>query len=38
MSYKKLTELENQVLKIISNGDDFNETPTECFENVRDED
>tara|TARA_S200002703_G_scaffold110845_1_gene96433 strand:+ start:646 stop:867 length:222 start_codon:yes stop_codon:yes gene_type:complete len=37
MSYKILTELENQVLQIISKGDWFNEAPSECFENIMDE-
>ena len=31
-----LTELEKKVLEIISWGDDYEETPTECFENIMD--
>jgi predicted RNA-binding protein (virulence factor B family) len=31
-----ITELEKTVLEIISYGDDYEETPTECFENIMD--
>ena len=31
-----LTELESKVLKIIESGDDYEETPTECFDNIMD--
>jgi len=30
------TKLENEVLEIISWGDEFEEMPTECFENIID--
>ena len=33
---KNLTELEKKVLEIISWGDDYQETPTECFANIMD--
>ena len=29
-----LTQLEAEVLNIISYGDDYDETPTECFETI----
>ena len=31
---KEITKLENEVLTIISWGDEYEETPTECFENI----
>jgi len=31
---KKMTNLEKKVLEIISWGDDYEETPTECFDNI----
>ena len=31
-----LTQLETEVLNIISYGDDYEDTPTECFENILD--
>lgn len=31
-----LTELEHNVLEIISWGDEYEETPTECFANIMD--
>ena len=37
MTYKCLTDLEYQVLQIIACGDYFNDTPSECFENIMDE-
>ena len=37
MTYKKLTELENEVLEIISFGDDYEEAPTQCFLDIMDE-
>ena len=37
MTNNELTELENQVLEIISFGDDFEETPTQCFLDIMDE-
>ena len=33
---KKMTNLEEKVLEIISWGDDYEETPTECFEGIMD--
>jgi predicted transcriptional regulator len=33
---EKFTELESEVLKVISWGDDFECVPTECFENIMD--
>lgn len=30
----KITELELQVLNIISQGDEYEETPTECFDEI----
>lgn len=32
----KITDLEKKVLEIISWGDDYEETPTECFDNIMD--
>ncbi len=34
MTNLNLTELEKTVLEIISWGDDYEETPTECFEGI----
>ena len=34
MTTLNLTQLEKEVLTIISWGDDYEETPTECFENI----
>lgn len=34
---KNFTKLESEVLKIISYGDDYEETPTESFANIMDE-
>ena len=31
-----LTQLENEVLTIISYGDEYEETPTECFDHIAD--
>lgn len=36
MTTLNITELEKRVLEIISWGDDYEETPTECFENIMD--
>tara|TARA_R110002153_G_scaffold217850_1_gene370304 strand:+ start:215 stop:439 length:225 start_codon:yes stop_codon:yes gene_type:complete len=36
MNTLNITELEKTVLEIISWGDDYEETPTECFENIMD--
>ncbi len=36
MTTLNITELEKTVLEIISWGDDYEETPTECFENIMD--
>ena len=36
MTTLNITELEKTVLEIISCGDDYEETPTECFENIMD--
>ena len=36
MTTLNTTTLEDQVLKIISFGDDYEETPTECFANIMD--
>ena len=36
MNTLNITELEKTVLGIISWGDDYEETPTECFENIMD--
>ena len=36
MTNLNITELEKTVLEIISWGDDYEETPTECFENIMD--
>jgi len=36
MTILNITELEKTVLEIISWGDDYEETPTECFENIMD--
>jgi len=33
---ENLTKLESQVLRTISFGDEFDETPTECFLNIMD--
>jgi predicted transcriptional regulator len=33
---KNLTELEKKVLQIISWGDYYEQTPTECFDNIMD--
>ena len=34
MKTLKLTQLEKEVLNIISWGDEYEETPSECFENI----
>ena len=31
---EQMTNLEEKVLEIISWGDDYEETPTECFDNI----
>ena len=36
MTNLNITELEKKVLEIISWGDDYEETPTECFDNIMD--
>jgi|TARA_R100001377_G_scaffold35005_3_gene19320 predicted RNA-binding protein (virulence factor B family) len=36
MKNLNITELEKTVLEIISYGDDYEETPTECFDNIMD--
>ena len=36
MTTLKITQLEEKVLEIISWGDEYEETPTECFENIMD--
>jgi len=36
MTTLNLTQLETEVLTIISYGDEYEETPTECFENILD--
>ncbi len=36
MTNLNITELEKKVLEIISWGDDYQETPTECFDNIMD--
>ena len=36
MTTLNLTQLEKQVLTIISCGDDYEDTPTECFEEIAD--
>ena len=36
MTNLNITELEKTVVEIISWGDDYEETPTECFENIMD--
>ena len=36
MTTLSLTQLETEVLTIISYGDDYEDTPTECFENILD--
>jgi len=36
MKTLKLTQLEKEVLNIISWGDEYEETPTECFEHIAD--
>lgn len=36
MTTLKITELEKKVLEIISWGDEYEETPAECFENIMD--
>ena len=36
MTTLNLTQLETEVLTIISYGDDYEDTPTECFENILD--
>ena len=33
---KNVTQLESQVLSIISRGDDYEGVPTECFSNIMD--
>jgi len=33
---EQMTNLEEKVLEIISWGDDYEETPTECFDNIMD--
>ena len=36
MTTLQITELEMQVLEIISWGDEYEETPTECFDQIAD--
>lgn len=36
MTILNLTQLEKEVLTIISYGDDYEETPTECFDTILD--
>ena len=36
MTTLNLTQLETEVLTIISYGDDYEDTPTECFEGIFD--
>ena len=36
MKNLNLTQLETEVLNIISYGDDFEEMPTQCFEDIMD--
>ena len=36
MKNLNLTQLETEVLTIISYGDEYEETPTECFKNILD--
>ena len=36
MTILNLTQLENEVLTIISYGDEYEETPTECFDHIAD--
>jgi hypothetical protein len=36
MTTTQITKLENEVLTIISRGDDYEGVPTECFSNIMD--